>query len=172
MKKIFALGSSSSIKLNALSQVCANLDLKVDIKAFETESGQNEQPVGLNETYNGALNRAHSALSQYSEASAAIGIENGIFYLGENLPILDFACIAILTPDGKHFITTTPAVEFPKEYVEEANKRNFTTTTVGSVIAEKLGGNSTDPHSTLTRGRISRLETLIAGLTIAIKQIL
>ncbi|MEK7172587.1 MAG: hypothetical protein AAB740_01245, partial [Patescibacteria group bacterium] len=76
-----------------------------------------------------------------------------------------------LTPDGRRIITTTPGVIFPEDCVAIAKERGFVTTTVGSIIAEKLGGDPTDPHSTLTKGAVSRVQTLVAGLIIALSQI-
>jgi len=166
------LGSTSKHKLTAVKQACEQLGLTASLVGVKAASGQNEQPVGLSETFQGALNRAQGAKAQNPKA-IAIGIEGGIFITdSEQLPLtVDLAVIVVLTPDGRRIITTTPGIVFPEDYVEIAKKRGFITTTVGSVIAEKLGGDPTDPHSTLTNRAVSRSKTLVDGLVVALTQL-
>lgn len=165
------VGSTSAHKLNAVKQACAQIGLKTVISGVKTSSGQNEQPVGLDETLKGAVTRAKSAKTQHPD-SIAIGIESGIFHgSGKTPTTLDIAVVVMLSPDGRRIVTTSPGIEFPEKYVHIAKERGFKTTTVGSVIAEKRGGDTTDPHFTLSNGRISRKKTLIDGITTALLQL-
>jgi len=84
---------------------------------------------------------------------------------------LDIAVLVILTPDGRQIITTSEGVQFPEECVRIAEKLGFKTTTVGSIITEKLGGDPTDPHSVLTKGKVTRTMTLVDALTVALQQL-
>ena len=84
---------------------------------------------------------------------------------------LDIAVIVILTPDGRQIVTTSEGIEFPEEYVEIAEERGFETTTVGSVITERLSGDPTDPHSVLTKGKVTRTKTLVDALKTALHQL-
>ncbi|MCX6789181.1 MAG: DUF84 family protein [Candidatus Gribaldobacteria bacterium] len=166
------LGSISQHKIEAVKQACQQLGLETIVSGVKAASGQNEQPVGLSETYQGALNRAQGAKEQNPEA-VVIGIENGIFMSDndKNPLTVDLAVIVVLTPDNRRIVSTTPGITFPEDCVAIATERGFVTTTTGSVIAEKLGGDSTDPHSTLTKGAVSRIQTLVAGLVVALAQL-
>lgn len=166
------LGSTSQHKIEAVEQACQQLGLIASVVGVKAASGQNEQPVGLSETFEGALSRAQGAKAQNPDA-VAIGIEGGIFRTNnEQLPLtIDLAVIVVLTPDNRRIVATTPGVVFPEDCVAIAKERGFATTTAGSVIAEKLGGDPTDPHSTLTKGAVSRAQTLVAGLVVALSQI-
>jgi len=166
------LGSTNEHKLAAVKEACEQLRLTASISGVKAASGQNEQPVGLSETFAGALNRVQGAKAQSPEA-IAIGIESGIFRTNnEKLPFtLDLAVIVVLTVDNRHIVVTTPGIEFPEDCVVTAEERGFATTTAGSVIAERLGGDPTDPHSTLTNGAVSRTKTLIDGLVVALAQL-
>jgi non-canonical (house-cleaning) NTP pyrophosphatase len=161
------LGSMSTHKLNAVRQACQELGLDAVVLGVKTQSGQNEQPVGFDETFGGALNRATSAMSQNPD-SIAIGIESGIFHFGVTL---DIAVIVVLTPDDRRIVTTSEGIEFPEEFVRIAEERGFETTTVGSVITERLGGDPTDPHSVLTKGKVTRTKTLVDALKTALHQL-
>jgi non-canonical (house-cleaning) NTP pyrophosphatase len=161
------LGSTSVHKLNAVHQACKELGLTATVSGVKTLSGQNEQPVGFNEIFNGALARAISAQSQ-KLGNFFIGIESGIISFGITL---DIAIIVILTCDGRQIISTSHGLQFPEKYVEIAKERGYKKTTVGSIITEQLGGDPTDPHSILTNGKVTRTMTLVDALVIALRQL-
>lgn len=161
------LGSTSAHKIAAVKEACDQLGIKAIVTGVKTPTGQNEQPVGFDETYAGAYTRAVCAKALHVD-SIAIGIESGIFRFG---PTLDIAVIVVLPKDGRRIITTSEGVKFPEGYVKIAEERGFATTTVGSVITEQLGGDPTDPHSVLTNGRVTRTMTLVSALTTALRQL-
>lgn len=195
--RIIALGSSSPQKKEALQLALRQINIRKKVKArensssllvvmenreeynaqytvraFRTPSGQNEQPCGQEETFQGALQRAETAFKKCPKAYAAVGIESGIFKIDLDKPVtIDMAFIVILTHDGRRIVSTTPAVPLPEEFVLEAKKLGFKETTVGARIAKKLGGEADDPHQTVTQGKVFRVETLIAGLQIALDQL-
>lgn len=164
------VGSTSAHKLDAVRRACERTELHASVSGVKADSGQHEQPVGFNATYGGALARARAARVQSAE-SIAIGIESGIFRFGGDNPItLDIAVVVALTPDGREIISTSEGVQFPEQYVAMAEARGFATTTVGSVIAEALGGDPTNPHATHTHGKITRTELLVDALSVALRQ--
>ncbi len=62
-------------------------------------------------------------------------------------------------------------IQIPEQCIRVAEERGFKTTTVGSVIAEQLGGDPRDPHSALTESKVTRTLTLIDALTTALQQL-
>ena len=171
MKKTeFVLGSSSTQKLKALEKVCVLLyHNEYDILTVKTSSGQNEQPVGFKETYDGALARAEGA-RQAHPGRIAVGIESGIFFVNDDI-VLDIAIVVIISKNGHKIVSTSTGIQFPKKYVDEARVRGFDKTCVGNVIAEKMGGDHTDPHKILTGGEVTRSATLSEALLVALKQL-
>jgi len=142
------LGSTSTHKLEAVRQACRKLGLEAIVSGVKTSSGQNEQPVGFDETFSGAFTRATSAKAQKPDG-IAIGIESGIFRFGATLITLDIAVIVLLTSNGRQIVTSSEGIQFPEKFVRIAEGRGFKTTTVGAVITEQFGDDPTDPHSTL-----------------------
>ncbi len=168
------VGTTSKHKLTAVAKACKKIKMKsVMINGVKTDSGQDEQPVGFEATYNGAFTRAQAATQHNIDYDIAIGIESGIFpFQSESRNItFDMAVIVILTKEGKQIMTTSSGVLFPEEYVSWARTAGFKTTTVGSMITRNLGGDPTDPHSTLTNGKVTREDTLVEALAIALKQV-
>ena len=163
------LGSTSVHKREAIEDACRKLGIKAKIGESSVESKINAQPYGFDETLVGATNRAQQAQAENPRA-VAIGIENGIIAIRDKF--IDVAVIVVLTPDGKSFVGTSAGVEFPKEAVEIARSRGFKSTTAGSIIAETMGGSSTDPHATLTNGKVNRKEILTEAIAAALSRAL
>lgn len=72
-------------------------------QTFTTEgvsapSGVRDQPLGDEETYQGAWNRVHAARDQYPNADYWIGIEGGNIIQGQDMEVM--AWIVILSKDG------------------------------------------------------------------------
>jgi len=162
------LGSTSTHKLDAVRQACQKIGLVVSVSGIKTSSGVNEQPVGFEETFKGALARANQARAKNKKA-LGIGIESGIFRFDKIT--LDMAVIVLINQKGLRFVTTSPGFEFPEECVRIAEARGFETTTVGSIITEQFGGDPTDPHSVLSGGKVKRSATLIKSIVIGLRQI-
>lgn len=167
LKKI-ALGSTSEHKLMALKNACINLGLSFEIIGLKTKSGQNEQPIGLDETFAGALTRAKSVQKKYSQ-DIAIGIESGIISTTKSpLTSLDLAVVVLLYGEDM-IVTTSSGMVFPQKYFNIAKRKGFKENTVGGIIASKLGGDATDPHLTLSNGLLSRQETITKAIEIALR---
>jgi non-canonical (house-cleaning) NTP pyrophosphatase len=169
------LGSISTQKLDALSIACDRMKMgsSTEIRGMDAPSGQNAQPVGFEETCAGAIARALQARMGH-DGNVAIGIESGIFRHNGNgvIPVtVDLAVVVVITPDGRQIVTTSTGIQLPEACVEAAKKRGFTTTTVGMIMRERFGGNKADPHTTVTKGAISRKETLINAIMAALKQL-
>ncbi len=162
------VGSTSKHKIGAVEDACRRLGIEADVIGCKTSSGVNEQPVGFAETARGAANRAMAASAE-DPGSVCIGIESGIEASGA--AVIDFAMITVLYR-GVPYFSTSPGVQFPHPCYVTAKKRGFDKHTVGSVVAEQLGGDGTDPHATLTGGRLTRHETLVQGLCVAFVQML
>ncbi len=172
MKKIIIrLGSESPIKLAAIAEACRALNLEATISGIKVDSEQNEQPYGFEEIYSGAYARAENAMS-LDERAITMGIESGIVSFSSFglIRYMDIAVVAILD-DFPVSWSTTPALEIPEKYFQIVKQRGFKQT-VGSIIAEELGGDKTDPHSILTNGSITRKETLVCGIITALRQLI
>lgn len=161
------VGSTSNIKVEAVKEACAKLGISASVSGVDAPSLQNAQPVDFEEIYDGACNRAEFAQHKMPNC-VAIGIESGIFTFSH--VTLDIALIVVLH-NGKKVITTSSGLRFPSVCVEVAEERGFESTTVGDIISKSHGGVSFDPHSTLTGGKVTRKDTLVVALEIALKQI-
>ena len=106
--RVVALGSGSSIKRAAVLEVFPH----VQVLTENVPSGVRPQPVGRDETLEGATNRARGALLAHPSADVAIGIENGMWPSpsnpsgSESSGFVDGAAIVLL-PRGAAGSTST-----------------------------------------------------------------
>lgn len=158
--KTIVVGSMSKQKLEAVNYALSSIGINVGVIGIKTSSGQNEQPVGIKEIFDGALARAKEAKITHPNRMT-IGIENGIVgYKGMPNITLELGIVVILTENNRQVFAISKAIKFPQKYVKIAEKRGFQKNTVGSVIAEFLGGDPADPHLTLSKGKVSRANIL------------
>lgn len=162
MPLTIAIGSTSAIKTSAVREACRRNGIDAVLLAVPAVSGVNAQPVGREETFRGARNRA---LAASGADVLGVGIENGIVREGGRW--LDLAAVVIVAPDGTERVAWSDAVEVPAAFVDAAERVGFDRKTVGACIAESLGTPPDDPHAALTggeRGRASILADAAARL--------
>ncbi len=170
MPTCIAIGSQSRIKIEAVKTALRRMGFvaaAVEIRTLDVPSGVPVQPEGLEQTVKGARRRARTMKESLPDAYA-IGIENGI--RREDDGAKDWAVVVVVAPDGREFIAHSEALHLPASAVSEARRRGFAKTTVGQILAERLGGASDDPHSTLV-GR-PREEFLAAAVETALRHFL
>ena len=162
------VGSMSQIKIEAVRVACIELNIVARIYFVDCPSRANKQPEGYEETFAGAARRSRAALAHNSGAEIHIGIESGLFsHYGI---YVDVAVILVNDASRRNIVTTSRGVQIPENFVDIARERGFETTTVGSVVAETLGGDKADPHSTLTNGKENRLGLLTEAIVSALRQ--
>lgn len=76
---IIAVGSTNQAKILAVKEVIGDLPQfsHAQVVAFSTSSGVREQPCSLQETIQGAKNRARNAFDQCKSCNYSFGIESG-----------------------------------------------------------------------------------------------
>lgn len=105
---IILLGSTSPIKIGAISEVYPDNN----VVGLNVSSGIPEQPVGKEQTLQGARNRAKNAISSTTSEDwiMAIGIENGI-WPEDNGFWVDGAAVVIITKDGKETVKWSDTIQ-------------------------------------------------------------
>lgn len=170
MKKVI-VGSTSAHKIEAVKEALLRLGVEAEVMGVETRSTVNEQPMGFEQMVDGAWSRVWGALygqgGNYTTNPTAVGIENGLlYYCGITIDI----AVVIVYCKGREYVATSSGVRFPDDSRVKSQLLGFKTT-AGEIIAAELGGDKTDPHKTLTYGRVSRKEMLIEGVRLAFAQI-
>lgn len=114
---IINIGSTNPIKVSAVQELILDYpDLKdAAVNGTEVQSGVSEQPKSLEETVNGAMNRAKAC---FNNCDYSFGIESGLMAVpGTKTGFMDVCVCAIY--DGKELhLGLSSAWEAPKEVVK------------------------------------------------------
>ncbi len=106
------IGSSNKAKVAAVTSVFS----EADIISVTVSSDVSSQPIGDEETLNGAINRAKNA-QQLSGNAVAIGLEGGVMYLNNQLYLTNWGAIATL--DGVVYTASGARIALPSQFIEE-----------------------------------------------------
>lgn len=173
------LGSNSKIKKSAV--ISAFGETLEELVCYPSTSGVPEQPIGLDQTREGAFNRAVDAQRNMGkDYDYTIGIENGIWETTESW--VDGACICVLPRGWEGDLSTALA---NTDQSDEGSSRSQPVFLWSDVIIVPpveqrpfpVGPNGEwsalkDPHAVLTNGTRPRMEFLRAALVPFVEKIL
>lgn len=172
-----ALASTSEHKIEATREAAieAYAGKTMLVTGYKAASGINEQPIGHNETLRGALNRlAHlKRLVGGTRHDLLVAMEGGLFAVDVDGRDQWFDCgwVVAEDADGRRGIAHCTGVRFNDDDVNAARALGFETTTVGSILAKRVGADGTDPHAYLTDSILKRSHVLKQALIGAFGQI-
>lgn len=165
------LGSTSQLKFTAVE---AALKLYPDLVGDFTLTGIDPQvaefghPKDINETINGAIERAKKA---YQNCELSIGIEGGLLEVpGTISGFMETSACAIY--DGKQiYLGLGPCFEWPKKVtemiLEDGVDASQAFKILGLTTEEKLGGVNGGINGFLTKGRLTREESIRQSVMMA-----
>lgn len=171
------VASTSAHKLAAVREASTEVfpHDELRVKGMKAASEINEQPVGHEETVRGALNRLKNLKQVIGSTryNMLISMENGIFpvKIGDRQAWFDLGWVVVEDANGNQCFAHSTGIEFEAQFVEQAERKGFQTTTVGSIIAERTGADGTDPHAYLTAGKVGRSDMLQQTLKTALGQL-
>lgn len=138
MSIVVAVGSTNPVKVNAVKKVFQEV-LHEDIIAVpvSVESGVGSQPVGLEATIKGAVNRAKNAIRVVNDAKFGVGIEAGLVKMPFTITgYVDVQFCAICDDKGTITIGAGPGFEYPPIVVKRVLERGEE---VGNIMDEISG---------------------------------
>lgn len=103
------VGSLNQTKIKAVQAVFK----EADVLAKAVPSGVRRQPIGDEETLQGAINRARYSIENYPY-DIGIGLEGGVLFLGEGLYLCNWG--ALIMSNGKVFTAGGARILLPNEF--------------------------------------------------------
>lgn len=105
------VGSLNQTKVNAVTALFKD----AHVLSETVPSYVSAQPIGDEETKDGAMNRAQNAANLYP-GSYGIGLEGGVMFLQEKLYLCNWGALA--TPQGKIYTASGARIQLPDEFIE------------------------------------------------------
>lgn len=172
------VGSTNKHKLAAVKYGLEEVfsDLILDVQGRSVSSQINAQPVGHEETVRGAINRLTDLKKMLADThyDLLVAFENGIFsvQIGAREAWFDLGWVAVEDANGRQSLAHSTGIEFNAADVRKARQYGLKFSTVGRVIGDRLGTDTSDPHLYLTDGVVGRIELLRLGLKAAVGQLI
>jgi len=147
------VGTHNPVKVRATRNVLEKIYTTVDVEGIEVDSGVSDQPIGLDETIQGAMNRARNA---FIGVDLSVGIESGLLAVPHSITgYLDLQWCAIY--DGERTtLGVSAGFEYPPTVVEEVLKGQEVGEVMDRVTGVEKLGQKTGAVSILTRGLLDR----------------
>ncbi|MBI5804112.1 inosine/xanthosine triphosphatase [Candidatus Pacearchaeota archaeon] len=152
------VASKNPVKVEAVREVLSNYQdlVNYEIIGVETNSGVSEQPKSLEETVQGAINRATAV---FNGCAYSFGIESGLMLVPQTKTgSMDFCACAIY--DGKNYhLGLSCAFEFPIKVTQMIHEQEIDANEAfyrSGLTTDRKIGSSEGSIGMLTRGRVSR----------------
>jgi inosine/xanthosine triphosphatase len=148
------VGSKNPVKLKATRNVLEKINSELTVKAVDAASGVPDQPFGLDQTIEGAINRAKNAYTP--DIDLSVGIESGLMETPHSLTgYLDLQWCAIY--DGEKItLGVSSGFEYPPEVVKEVLKGKEVGDIMDRVTGVNNQGEKTGAVSYLSKGILNR----------------
>ncbi len=111
MKSIM-VGSTNSAKVSAVMQGVQAYWPEANVTGAEVSSGVPSQPIGLEQTMQGAINRARAAKLE-GGADLGVGLEGGVMKIGGNWIMFSFVAV---TDGTKEIAIPTTGTPLPRSW--------------------------------------------------------
>lgn len=150
-----AVGSTNPVKIEAVREVLSRFYADLRVVGVEVDPRVSGQPMGMEETISGAINRAEAALKH---GELGVGIEAGLIEVPHTeTGYLDVQFCAIT--DGRILtIGSGPGFEYPPQVIDEVKKGR----TIGEAMEALSGikdiGRKEGAVGFLSKGHLTRLE--------------
>ncbi len=151
------VSSKSPIKLRAISRGMRKSGIRTQVLPRPTSSNVSEQPMNIEETYEGAQNR-HAALRATSKGAPPAylaTVESGFSAMHAGHNVFE-SMVVILEKVGAETKTgITVAIEYPKTMTDKVPSHYQD---IGELVQIEYGSKLKDPFPHFTGGKLSRLQ--------------
>lgn len=151
------MSTQSPIKHTAISRAMRRAGLRVRIDGAKVETGVAQQPMSIEESYEGAMNR-HANLKKLGvDTEYFATVESGLHAAHPNHQV--FGCnVVVLEQVGQEpKVGIDLDIEFPADMLAKVPSQY---PDLGALVQQEYGSALKDPYPHITNGRITRQQTI------------
>ena len=155
---VLAVSSESPVKHQALSRGLRRAGIRTRVVGLKVESGVNEQPISIEESYEGAINR-HANLKQVINDDVAYlaTIESGYHTAHKDHNAFGCSALVIEKVGGEQKIGVDLDIEFPRSMTDKIPHEY---PDIGVLVQQEYGSKLKDPYPYFTGGKLTRARVL------------
>lgn len=151
------MSTTSVIKHTAVSRAMRRVGIPVRVNGAKVESGVNEQPLTIEETYEGAINR-HANLHKLGERAAYYAtIESGQHPAHPDHSLFGCAVVVLERAGEQAKVGIDLDLEFPQAMLDKVPSEY---PDLGVLVQAEYGAPHKDPYPYFTGGKLTRAKML------------
>ncbi len=164
------VGSKNQVKVDAVKEIIKDYDFlsKAEVFSLEVLSGVYKQPTSINETIQGAMNRAKSA---FKNCKYSFGIESGLMKVPNTKTGYMNVCACAIYDGKDYHIGLSSAFEYPIKVTKLVFSDNLEIDEAiykAGLTKDKRIGRSGGVIGYLTKDRLKRKEYIKQAITTAL----
>lgn len=151
------MSTESALKHDAVARALKRVGIEADVDGKKLDSGVNEQPLSIDETYLGAKNRQDALRNLGVRADYLATVESGLARVHKDLGM--YGCVVVILErigDTPH-VGFSIDIEYPAEVLDVVPS---VYADVGVWAQEARGAKEKDPYLYLTKGMMTRRDTI------------
>lgn len=162
------MSTESQLKHAAVSRAFRRAGASVVVDGKKVDSGVPEQPMSIEETYEGAMNRQKSLLALGERADYYVTVESG-FHLAHKDHSAFGCTVVIVEPIGSSArVGIDLDVEYPQEWLDKVPSIH---PDLGVLVQQEYGAREKDPTQFITNGKITRRNVIESAIYRVVSQI-
>lgn len=151
------MSTTSPVKHRAVSRGLRKAGIRSRIDGTKVESGVNEQPMSIDETYAGAMTRHDNLKSLGEDADYFVTIESGQHQAHKDHSLFGCAVVIIEKAGEQRKVGIDLDVEFPQEMLDKVPSKY---PDLGVLVQQEYGSKVKDPYPFFTNNKLTRTKVL------------
>lgn len=162
---IVAAGTTNPAKLKPVQAVFGQVFMGAQVTGLSVPSGVREQPIGEEETFLGAINRAQAALAGVPGAAWGVGLEGGVRFDLRGCWL--FGAVAVVG-GARLEVGRTAELKLPPQVAARIGAGEELGPVMDALTGEQNTKQKAGTVGFLTNGLLSRADVWQMGLTLAL----
>lgn len=155
---VLAVSSESPVKHTALSRGLRRAGIRTRVIGTKVASGVNEQPVSIEESYEGAITRHANLKEAVADGVSYLAtIESGYHDVHKDHNAFGCSAIVIEKVGGEQKIGVDLDIEFPRSMTDKIPHEY---PDIGVLVQQEYGSKLKDPYPYFTGGKLTRARVL------------
>lgn len=154
---LLLISSQSPVKHRAVSRAMRRAGIRVQINGVAVESGVNEQPMTIDETYTGAVNRHQNLIRTGKQADYLATIESGFHAIHTDHNLFGSSVVILQKSGDEPKVGIGLDLEFPRHMTDLVPSHY---PDLGVLVQQKYGSKLKDPFPFLTNNKLTRAKIL------------
>ena len=163
---IIAVGSTNKTKIEPVEEIFSKHFSNVIVKSVKVDFGVDDQPMGDEEMYRGALNRAKSALGKIKDAEYGVGIEGGLHK--RSYGWFEHSLVVIVDRSGKIGVGASGGLVLPKKVMEKINQGKNLEQAIDGLFGTQKIGEGIGMFGIMTKNVVTRSGGVSHGVAFAL----